>query len=204
MAYKTRAIVPWRARFWRFVTPGDPDACWEWTGARNEHGYGRLNLGRAGAGQIKAHRASFEIHVGSIPDGMSVCHRCDNPPCVNPAHLFVGSMTDNLRDAAAKGRTGPQNGGSKPCRTITDEDVRAVREAMARGEDSRAVAARFGIGRPYVYTLALGRARTDAGGPITTQYLRGISTEEIVGTVASRRPPMITALAARPQELSHA
>jgi hypothetical protein len=171
MSHQWSKITPWQERFWRYVTAAGTDDCWEWTGARTEHGYGRLNKGRDHGGrQVKAHRASWEIHNGPIPDGLQVCHRCDNPPCVNPAHLFLGTMRDNLRDAAAKGRTGPQRGGSAVCRKVTDEHVREIRERAAAGEDPRTIAPDYDIGRMYVYTLALGRARLAAGGPITRRY----------------------------------
>lgn len=75
--------------------------CWEWTGATDPNGYGRLAWNDR---LWLAHRVSYTQHVGPIPDGISVCHRCDNPPCCNPAHLFLGTHADNVRDMWAKGR----------------------------------------------------------------------------------------------------
>lgn len=75
--------------------------CWEWTAERNRKGYG---IFWRNASMTGAHRASYELHVGPIPDGLHVLHRCDNPPCVNPAHLFLGTNQDNVDDRQRKGR----------------------------------------------------------------------------------------------------
>lgn len=94
-------------RFWEKVDRRGPDECWEWQGARNSKGYGEL--GRAkGKKNEYAHRLAYRIHYGSISEGMFVLHRCDNPPCCNPRHLFEGTPQDNTDDMIAKGRQGNQ------------------------------------------------------------------------------------------------
>jgi hypothetical protein len=91
------------ARFWARVAKGD--GCWSWTGGTNRNGYGTLHMGGHTIRKPwRAHRFSWVLHNGPIPDGLWVLHKCDNPPCCNPAHLFLGDRRANMLDAAAKGR----------------------------------------------------------------------------------------------------
>lgn len=77
------------------------DNCWEWTGSRNDFGYGLFYLK---GDQVRAHRYSYERAFGAVPDGLYVLHKCDNPKCVRPDHLFLGTLVDNSRDMVSKGR----------------------------------------------------------------------------------------------------
>jgi hypothetical protein len=96
--------TPLADRFWRSVDRRGPDECWPWKDARDAHGYGAFGHGSK---TLKAHRVSSELTDGPIAEGLAVCHRCDNPPCCNPAHLFRAPQPENVRDMFAKGRGNP-------------------------------------------------------------------------------------------------
>jgi hypothetical protein len=107
------------------------DCCWEWIGPKRPNGYGQIQEGGVGSRNISAHRLSYEMHKGPIPDGLVVMHSCDNPSCVNPDHLSVGTYRENTADMIAKGRKrtvaplGTSNGKAK----LNDELVRYIRQS---------------------------------------------------------------------------
>jgi len=123
-------------RFWNYVDLRGPDECWGWLGSFDRGGYGRFD-------SKGAHRVSHSLNVGAIPDGMCVLHRCDNPACVNPKHLFLGTCKDNVVDMVSKGRnaktTGEDNFGAK----LTNQQVLAIRED---GRTNATIAAEYMAG----------------------------------------------------------
>ena len=101
-----RKRTPIIERFWPKVRKADGDGCWEWQASRMPKGYGRLGISGV---MVLAHRVSYELNIGPIQAGLFVLHKCDNPSCVRPDHLFLGTQADNVHDAKAKGRKfGPQ------------------------------------------------------------------------------------------------
>lgn len=118
------------------LVPGASDECWIWTGPRVRGGYGR-------AGVNLAHRLAWERANGPIPEGLFVLHRCDNPPCCNPSHLFLGTHDDNMRDRDAKGRTlrGEATGAAR----LKAEDIPVIRRLASEGLSQRKIASSFGV-----------------------------------------------------------
>lgn len=114
-------------RFLAKISVGDD--CWEWLAAQDQNGYGFFGVGRS---MRRAHRVSYELFVGPIPDGLCVCHHCDNKPCVRPSHLFLGTNDDNVADRDAKGRQARGEGIKQGKLTLTI--VSAIRTAHSTGQ----------------------------------------------------------------------
>jgi len=126
--------------------------CFEWQGCLNHSGYGMLNVNGVPKG---AHRLSFEAFRRCIPTGMFVCHKCDNPRCINPSHLFLGSHADNMQDMRSKRRssTGSKNGMSK----VTTEDVIEMTRLYMSGVTQRELSGKYGISRQAVSKIVTGK-----------------------------------------------
>jgi hypothetical protein len=146
-------------RFMNFVPEARSDECWEWQSVRNRRGYGKFWLnGRTDL----AHRVSYELHNGPIPAGDLVRHTCDNPPCVNPAHLLVGSRKDNARDAVERGQY--LRGEDNPRAKLTAEQVCEIRTLWAtRSETQVSMAQRLGVSRAAVQFALNGTSWTHLG-----------------------------------------
>lgn len=146
--------LPSRDTFWSFVAVGSKDDCWIWTGRKHSGGYGSLMID----GQwLTSHRLAYELTHGQIPTGMYICHRCNNPPCCNPAHLYAGTAKDNADDCMRAGRfsRAPRFYGERhPASKLTAETVDRIRDIYAAGQCSqRKLANMFGIVQSQVWRI---------------------------------------------------
>lgn len=132
------------------------DGCWLWRGAIGVGGYGAFPIVVGGKWRTKpAHRVSYQLFVGAIPDGMYVCHACDVRPCVNPAHLWVGTHQQNQADMGRKGRT------YSPAKKLSDEDVAEIRRLLSEGRMfQREIAKQFGVARNHISRIKTGARRS--------------------------------------------
>jgi len=137
-----------------------PDGeCWEWTRVRNQYGYGQL---RIGGRMVYAHRLAYELGVGPIPSGMHVLHQCDNPRCINPAHLSVGTQSQNMKECSQRGRAripkpimqGEDNGAAK----LRTEDVLSIRRLLSSGWRQRDLAEIYGVSQGAITNIKTGKS----------------------------------------------
>lgn len=156
-----RRPFPVEPRLAKKLVPGS-NGCLVWTGLVSGKGYGSISVN--GKAQ-KVHRVVWELAFGPIPPGLCVCHRCDNPPCCNVEHLFLGTSAENTADRHAKGRTSRKGAGDKHARgervrttKLTDAQVAEIRDlARTRQLHFSEIAARYGISARYVYAIRDGK-----------------------------------------------
>lgn len=135
--------IPLSDRFWQYVDK--TDYCWIWKGCLHHTGYGIIRINYQ---NVQAHRASWELHNGEIPEGLWVLHHCDNPPCVNPEHLFLGTNVDNMRDKLQKGRAMQ---GTDHCLSKLNPDI--VREIRASNDHNSILAQKYQVSRYTIYAV---------------------------------------------------
>jgi hypothetical protein len=149
-------FAPIPERFWPKVDQsGGPDACWPYTGVRNHRGYGQFTVGRV-EGQKPASRIALELTLGrQLEPGELACHTCDNPPCCNPAHLWLGTNSENMIDAGRKGRIFGQR--------LSEDDVRELRYLWSQGWNGPQLSLRFGIDPATALRIGRGVQRRHVG-----------------------------------------
>jgi hypothetical protein len=143
-----RAPIDLASRIRDNVVVDSATGCWVWSLSRNEHrgGYGQLHINRR---LRRAHRISYEVFVGPVPRGMMVCHRCDNPPCCNPGHLYAGTPADNVRDMDERGRR-------VRCGKLSAEQAADIRARLACGDRLVDLAREFGVHRETIRRIKVG------------------------------------------------
>lgn len=147
-----RKQITLEEKFWSYCHPGPRDDCWEWQGGKQGRGYGRI---RFQSHYLFVHRVSYELHHGPIPTGLNVCHHCDNPSCVNPHHLFLGTQKENMQDMVKKQRQtiGERNG----CSKLTENDVHQIRQMRLDGMIEREIADKFNVTRSAIAGILQGK-----------------------------------------------
>jgi hypothetical protein len=143
-------------RFERLIEPDLNSGCWIWGGTLVQpDNYGHIEINGE---RWSAHRLSFTLFKGAIPDGLLVCHWCDTPPCVNPAHLFAGTYQDNIRDMHAKGRARRCCGSLSPHAKLTEAAIPLIRLRLAAGASCRAIGEDFGVSADVINAIRRGRS----------------------------------------------
>lgn len=153
MSRKLSRAVPFMERFCSAFVEHE-SGCWLWLRGKNPQGYGVIELnGRC----TRAHRASWLVHNGEIPAGLYVCHHCDTPSCVNPAHLFLGTATDNNTDCIKKGRRPNKSGERNHNAKLSDRQADEIRKSR---QPAKALASQYGVSIWTVYDIRAGRHRS--------------------------------------------
>lgn len=147
---------PFRERLLAKITM-KMEGCWLWTGATHAFGYGVICV-RHGKGNMVAHRAMWIEHNGPIPDGLQVLHKCDNPPCCNPDHLFLGTKKDNMQDMISKGRQKHDKGEKASKARLTERDVVDLRRLALGGIARKELERIYGLTKSGVAAIIRRRA----------------------------------------------
>ena len=144
-------LAPMADRFWIKVEKLGPNDCWPYRGEINHSGYGIFNPWAEHRGRCMAHRMAWELTFGKVSHGKEVCHKCDNPPCCNPGHLFEGTHAENMADSKNKGRARGARGEKHRCAILNESQVIEIRRLAATGTISqRRIGILFGVSKPTI------------------------------------------------------
>ncbi|MES2910555.1 MAG: HNH endonuclease [Pseudomonadota bacterium] len=160
MKVRGQTVYSLKERLERLSKVDEATGCINWT-STTRNGYGSLMVGSRSDGTsrtAKAHRLAYEIENGPIPEGLHICHRCDNPACINPQHLFAGTRQDNTDDREAKGRNNPPRGEKQAHAKLSEVDILAIRRLRASGHIFAEIAERFDIDKSTARRAAKGQS----------------------------------------------
>lgn len=165
MKIRGQTVYPLQERLSRLSVKKD-NGCIEWIGALR-NGYGRLMIGSRPFGRksVSAHRLSYELNIGLIPENMYICHKCDNKKCINPDHLFLGAHQDNVNDREAKGRNNPLSGEAHASSKLNEASVLSAKRLRAKGLTYQAIADRFGVHKTTIMDAIKGKSWKDSPQP---------------------------------------
>lgn len=139
-----------KERLLSFCVIDEKTKCWNWSGSKNRKGYGALSIKNK---HSIAHRESYKVFKGKIPNGMHVCHSCDNPSCINPDHLWLGTNKDNNNDKMEKGRFKPNYGNNNGNSKLTKNDVIEIKQKINQGYDLVEISKQYNVTPENIYSI---------------------------------------------------
>lgn len=185
-------------RFWTKVRKRSNDECWEWTGPRSSGGYGLFGIKRI---NINAHRFAYKDTFGEFPAHLCVLHKCDNPPCCNPSHLFLGTNKDNTDDCIRKGRhKKPTLGEDHPMHKLSESDVIKMRRLYSGGMSAGQIAKRFGVSKVTTIAAISGYTWGHIAGSVVPRVAKGenhgcsVLDQETVRIIKDTYKPRVTTM----------
>lgn len=144
--------TPIEQRLMRYVSKCASTGCWNWTGHKNSCGYGSITISGK---SILAHRVSYQVFVEEIKEGYVICHKCDNPSCINPDHLFQGTLQDNQKDSFRKGRNPyfVRRGNNHRFSKLKESDIPVIREQLCLGVSPTKIAKVYGVDDTTIFSI---------------------------------------------------